>query len=553
MPETSKKTFNLLHDPWIPVRRRSSQTDWIAPHQIAEREDPPVEISSLRPDFDGALWQFLIGLLQTILVPEDEDTWREWYEKPPAPEQLREAFSPHVEAFWLDGPGPRYMQEMGLKQTKKDDIIPIREILATSLASELFSKPEAISRIGQRAVAMALTTVQMYAWGAGRGHRTCLRGAGALTSLVHCRGESLFRNLWLNVLSREDWSLVPGDHKKPVASAFPWMDPPRKVEKGELRTPRDRNPAEHFWAMPHRYWIQFSSTGHCDLVGVQESSTSTEVLRRPDGLNYEGAWMHPLSPHRRDHKDGTLSPARVSDQRIPYKEWPGMILGQREGDTPTTIPAATVQIYRLHGRGQVVKKASGGPVGLRLLGYQMPPGQAKVFGWLEQETPLFSENEDEARALAPLVACLVEAAEAVRLSLFRCCKEALKRRAEDIDFKASILQGVSRSFWSSSEPAFLDHSERLRHALKATTAVEIDKVKLSWLQALRPVAMKIFAEVSQEAAQFGATDIARVARAHNKLLRETGPHLPSLQEAVGLPVAARSSSKKAPKKQGGSS
>jgi CRISPR system Cascade subunit CasA len=552
VPETVTRTFNLLRDPWIPVRRRSRKVDWIAPHQITEQGDPPVEISSFRPDFDGALWQFLIGLLQTILMPGDEEAWRERYEEPPTPEQLQKAFSPYLEAFWLDGPGPRYMQETGLKQTKKDDIIPIRELLATSLASELFSKPEAVSRMGQRALAMTLTTVQMYAWGAGRGHRTCVRGAGALTSLVHCRGESLFRNLWLNVLSQEDWSLVPGDHKKPLSSVFPWMEPPRKVEKGETRPPQQRNPAEHFWAMPHRYWIQFSGPGHCDLVGAVEPSTS-EVLRRPDGLNYEGAWMHPLSPHRRDPKDGTLSPARVSDQRIPYREWPGMILGQREGSAPDAVPAATVQIYRLRGRGRVVRGASGGPVGLRLIGYQMPPGQAKVFGWLEQETPLLSEDEAEARDLAPVAARLVAAAETVRLSLFRCCKEALKRRAEDIDFKASVLQGVSRSFWSGSEPAFLEHIEHLRHALKATTPAEIDAVKLSWLKALRPVAMEIFAGVSQEAAQFGATDIARIARAHNKLLRETSPHLPSLQEAVGLPVAARSSSKKAPKKQGGSS
>ena len=64
------KPYNLLVEPWIPVRRRSGERSWIAPWQVTEVEDPPLSIDTGRPDFDGALIQFLIGLVQTAAAPE---------------------------------------------------------------------------------------------------------------------------------------------------------------------------------------------------------------------------------------------------------------------------------------------------------------------------------------------------------------------------------------------------------------------------------------------------------------------------------------------------
>ena len=55
--------MNLLNEPWMPVRRGDGTREWIAPHQIS---DPNiVAFDADRPDFNGALAQFAIGLLQT--------------------------------------------------------------------------------------------------------------------------------------------------------------------------------------------------------------------------------------------------------------------------------------------------------------------------------------------------------------------------------------------------------------------------------------------------------------------------------------------------------
>ena len=66
--------MNLITDPWIPVIRKDGP-DKSCPWQIVEAENPVIEINAPRPDFQGALYQFMIGLLQTCFAPEDEDEW----------------------------------------------------------------------------------------------------------------------------------------------------------------------------------------------------------------------------------------------------------------------------------------------------------------------------------------------------------------------------------------------------------------------------------------------------------------------------------------------
>ena len=67
--------MNLIDDDWIPVKRADGSKVLIAPWQIAETENPIVDIAAPRPDFQGALYQFLIGLLQTTFAPQDIDDW----------------------------------------------------------------------------------------------------------------------------------------------------------------------------------------------------------------------------------------------------------------------------------------------------------------------------------------------------------------------------------------------------------------------------------------------------------------------------------------------
>src|ERR1700709_2274620 len=108
--------MNLIHDAWLPIRRRSGATERIAPWQVTERlaEDPVIALASPRADFDGALAQSLIGLLEparsTPGVPAGL-TGR----TPPDPASLRAAFAPLAGAFELFGAGARFLQDLTLE------------------------------------------------------------------------------------------------------------------------------------------------------------------------------------------------------------------------------------------------------------------------------------------------------------------------------------------------------------------------------------------------------------------------------------------------------
>ena len=104
--------MNLIKDAWIPAIRAKSGKGVIAPWQVAEQEDPVIELAAPRPDFQGALYQFLIGLLQTGFAPEDQDEWLEHWRKPPDARLLRGRLEKLAESFEFDNPaGVAFMQD----------------------------------------------------------------------------------------------------------------------------------------------------------------------------------------------------------------------------------------------------------------------------------------------------------------------------------------------------------------------------------------------------------------------------------------------------------
>jgi CRISPR system Cascade subunit CasA len=97
--------MNLITTAWIPVILQDGKKGFIAPWQIAETENSAIEINAPRADFQGGLYQFLIGLLQTSFAPEDEDKWLEYWEEIPSTDELKESLEKLVFAFELDSQG----------------------------------------------------------------------------------------------------------------------------------------------------------------------------------------------------------------------------------------------------------------------------------------------------------------------------------------------------------------------------------------------------------------------------------------------------------------
>ena len=65
--------FSLITEPWLPVIDRQGQRRKISPRELADNDI--IELAWPRADFQGAAYQLLIGLLQTVFAPEDEEQW----------------------------------------------------------------------------------------------------------------------------------------------------------------------------------------------------------------------------------------------------------------------------------------------------------------------------------------------------------------------------------------------------------------------------------------------------------------------------------------------
>ena len=206
--------MNLINNQWIRCARQSDRTiSRIAPHEITQdidSDNPITDVIADRPDFKGALYQFLIGLLQTIIPPKDEKEWRKLWDTPPSPEELKTRFATMAYAFNVDAEGPGFMQDFDLTEGEAK---PISALLidapgGKTLRDNLdhFVKRDRIEAVCQSCAALALFTMQTNAPAGGVGHRVGVRGGGPLTTLL-CLDETnqkphtFWHTLWLTCQS----------------------------------------------------------------------------------------------------------------------------------------------------------------------------------------------------------------------------------------------------------------------------------------------------------------------------------------------------------------
>ena len=119
--------ISLISEQWIPVRDRKGVVRKISPLEILDEEI--VDIAAERADFQTALWQFLIGLIQTTLAPEDEDAWFDIWEEGLEKADLAKAFSKVGPAFIFGPQSPSFMQDF---DQLEGEAVPLAALLPES-------------------------------------------------------------------------------------------------------------------------------------------------------------------------------------------------------------------------------------------------------------------------------------------------------------------------------------------------------------------------------------------------------------------------------------
>lgn len=523
--------YNLIDERWIPVERRSGKVEMIAPAQVAEREDPPLRIASPRPDFDGALLEFLVGLLQTAAAPATERAWERELDEPPSPQALKRRLDAVRDAFFLDGDGPRFMQDLTVAKDQNAKPEPIAALLVDRIGESalhespsLFAKPGIYPELGFPAAAAALMALQTYAPAGGRGQLTSLRGGGPLTTLIVA--ERLWRTVWLNVLPRPEFEArVPGDPSRSAPGAtFPWMAKTRTSEAngGSATLPQKVHPLQHLWGLPRRVRLAFSpgARGTCAVTGASDVPVVSEYVNRPDGTSYEGDFRHPWTPYGLTKPGQPWNPKKGGSDGLPYRDWPLLVTGSAERS-----PATVVSYFAGTRRRDRVSQPR-----LAVFGYAM--NKMKPLRWARAETPLITVHERLADRFAADVEGLIAASEEVRRVLSFQVTSAWSDRPADLD----VLGRVNPAFWSRTEPAFFVAVHALKAGLEADDERSRDVAKESWLATLHEAALDLFDSFVAASPDLAAPDLRRAVLARRSLVQFTRPSWPKLRKVLGLPV-----------------
>ncbi len=525
--------YNLIDERWIPVERRSGKVEMIAPAQVVERDDPPLRISSPRPDFDGALLEFLIGLLQTAAAPVTEREWERWFEVPPTVELLKKRLDTVREAFFLDGDGPRFMQDLTVGLDPKASHEPIGALLIDRIGESgldesptLFAKPGRFEALGYPAAAAALMTLQTYAPAGGRGQLTSLRGGGPLTTLITAEG--LWSTAWLNILPGakfEGEGLVPGDaSKKGPGAIFPWMAPTRTSETkgGKATPPTEVHPLQHLWGLPRRIRLDVSEgrVGTCAATGAEGVAIVESYLGRPDGTSYDGDYRHPWSPYTLIEPNKPWNSKKGSSEGLPYRDWPLLVVG-----STTQRPAAVVTNFASTRRRELVQQA-------RLVAFGYAMKNMKPLRWCRAETPVITVAKGMEDPFAEAAEGLVAASDEVRKTLSSQVRAAWSDRPGDLD----VFGQVNPAFWSATESAFFVAVQAVKTGLEAGSTPQQDAAKEAWLDALHLAALGLFDRFVEASADLAAPDLRRAVVARRALEQFTRPWSSRLRKLLALPV-----------------
>ncbi len=509
-------SFNLLEEAWIPVRTSDGYRKLIAPWQITAtiRGAPVVAVDSPRPDFSGALIQFLIGLVQSSeLVPAMELDWEDGLEPPPPPNTLQDAFSVHKDAFNLDGDFPRFLQDLTMENGSE---VPINALLIDPTGNEHFIKPRNGDGFCFGCAATALFCLHTNAPEGGRGHLTGLRGGGPLTSLVLPPTENLWHTLWLNVVSREDLVGAAGyEYPEAPQDIFPWLAATRSADPktGGPTYPQDAHPLQMYWSMPRRIRLDCTDlgSGSCLVCGQSSDRLIQRCFTRPHGVNYAGNWIHPLTAYW-VNKDGEHSARKARAGTINYRNWVGLVVkstGENGGAKGQQLPARVVHRFTEKRWRAFENKA-----GARLWGFGYDMDHMRARCWFDGKMPIPAVLDERITdEYATRSERMVRAAITIGGNLGYCLKEAWFRFTANVRGDTGF---VTTAFWSRSEPMFFTHLHALISELARTYPDLTDETLRNWHRDLCRLARQLFDEYVTSG-PIEDQDPARIARARNKL------------------------------------
>lgn len=481
--------MNLIRDPWLPCLMQDSSIQVL---RLAEMVRPDViDLALPRSDFQAAAYQFLIGLLQTVMAPENNSEWHQRYNNLPTIVELQSFLDKVAHAFSLIGEGPLFMQDFDdLEDCKSSDINglfidgPGENGLKNN--TDHFVKRDTNTAISLPMAAMALITWQINGVAFGSGYRVGLRGAGPLTSLVVSNdpNTSLWQNLWLNVINREYW--VYDDPDLASSSVFPWLGPTKcsNVPNSEIYAD-EAHPLVMYWATATRLRLEVQQCESvCAVSGKAVKKIVKSFKRQNYGNNYAGTWFHPFNAYRFNLKkpEEIPNPVKPQSDGITYRIWDVLSFTDKSNGH---IRAKVIDHYydvtkRIRSKFSAVPR-------LWCFGYNMKNREALC--WYSRELPIINHDYEKQEDFLLAIKELQILANKFRLEINNRIKEAWFDRPGDAKGDTSF---IAAEFWQRTENIFFEAVQALskQEYYYPLATVSADQ----WLNAMQKVIQNLFDE-----------------------------------------------------------
>jgi CRISPR system Cascade subunit CasA len=269
--------------------------------------------------------------------------------------------------------------------------------------------------------------------------------------------------------------------------------------------------------MPRRIRLiktQESQETICDVCGIMSSEMYSHYSTKNLGVNYKGAWRHPLTPYF-IADDGAPSAIHPQPGGIYYRHWLGLIQTTQRNEGKRQ-PAFVVEHFIRERRKDLRIWA---------FGYDMKNMKARC--WYDSIMPLILANDAIRQSYEHHTAALINSTEQVARAVKLQIKRALFKPESEVKGDLSFIE---QRFWEETEPDFFSSLRQLRDAL--TAGREVLPTVEQWHKRLVREAETIFNDISQTGA-FDAADPKRIALAWRDLQKSL--HGKKLREQLGLP------------------
>lgn len=239
--------YNLLDEPWIPIRLLDGTITNVGLLELVERTSDIADLACELPTQNIAIQRLILAIAYRVATPSNEQEWaRQWNEGAPT-DRMLEYLEEWRDRFYLFGGRYPFMQVADLR-TEKDAVSGLEKIIADVPNGEQFFTTrhgKALANISAAEAARWLVHVQAYdpsgiRSGAvgdpkverGKGYSIGPSWCGQL-GMVWLKGENLDESLVLN--------LVPSDsgNLRGVSTSTQWGgcswedDEPETAERGD--------------------------------------------------------------------------------------------------------------------------------------------------------------------------------------------------------------------------------------------------------------------------------------------------------------------------------